>query len=164
MTTQNKSKTPSNDAIHKTASILNQKTSSFSKKATTTPEALLKSLKIQADRAIKERKTFTVMGNYNAVRRALLNRGWLEKVHPNFNQCEKDDWVKFLSMSGQELAELLNNKAYIEKKNIVNVIKRIILSKFLVRNQVDFFWHFGIDPFKINPDNVKLTIINCIKK
>ena len=67
-------------------------------------------------------------------------------------------------MGGQEFAELVNNKAYIEKKNVVNVIKRIILSKFLVRNQVDFFWQFGTDSFKINPDNVKLTIINCIKK
>lgn len=41
-------------------------------------------LKDEVDRAIREKKTFTVKGHFAAVRRALLKRGWIEKYHVSY--------------------------------------------------------------------------------
>lgn len=111
------------------------------------------------DRAIREKKTFTVCGNYWAIRKALVSRGWIEKIVLHHTQSDKDNIRKLLNMT---LNELIENVA---DKNTGHVYKRVILSKMLgTRHQVDLFWDYGSNAYHVNSDNVKLTLINNIRR
>ncbi|XP_026756973.2 tubulin glycylase 3A-like isoform X1 [Galleria mellonella] len=77
-----------------------------------------------ADNAMKERKVFMIKGGgFPAIRRALLERGWIEKYeshkvrHPPTN-------VDPLRVSGKELSK----------------VERMILYKFMEHHSVDFLW------------------------
>lgn len=48
-------------------------------------------IKDEVERAIREKKTFTIKGQFPAVRRALIKRGWIEKYHPNYRLV--DTWI-----------------------------------------------------------------------
>ncbi|OWR49656.1 hypothetical protein KGM_214095 [Danaus plexippus plexippus] len=81
-------------------------------------------LKKIADTAMKERKVFMIKGGgFPAVRRALLERGWVEKYeshkvrHPPSNVDPK-------RVSGKELTK----------------VERMILYKFMEHHSVDFLW------------------------
>ncbi|XP_045511626.1 tubulin glycylase 3A-like isoform X2 [Colias croceus] len=81
-------------------------------------------LKKIADTAMRERKVFMIKGGgFPAVRRALLERGWIEKYeshkvrHPPVN-------VDPRKVSGKELTK----------------VERMILYKFMEHHSVDFLW------------------------
>ncbi|CAG9567443.1 unnamed protein product [Danaus chrysippus] len=81
-------------------------------------------LKKIADTAMKERKVFMIKGGgFPAVRRALLERGWVEKYeshkvrHPPSNVDPK-------RVTGKELTK----------------VERMILYKFMEHHSVDFLW------------------------
>ncbi|XP_017473651.1 PREDICTED: tubulin glycylase 3B isoform X1 [Rhagoletis zephyria] len=63
----------------KSMSVLND-----GKTASATPTRTLSSIyRSRVIEAFRNRRIFTVYGNYHTIRRALLNRGWLEKLTPN---------------------------------------------------------------------------------
>nr|XP_022901851.1 tubulin glycylase 3A-like isoform X1 [Onthophagus taurus] len=112
----------------------------------------------RVDKAIKDRKTFTVCGNFWSVRKALIARGWVEKIHYAYAHPDRDMMKKLLGQSLNDLIEGVSDKSY------GPLYKRVIMSKMLSRHQVDLFWDYGCDPYKLNPDSVKLTIINHIRR
>ncbi|XP_050309335.1 tubulin monoglycylase TTLL3-like [Anthonomus grandis grandis] len=113
-------------------------------------------LKDEVDRAIREKKTFTIKGQFPAVKRALLKRGWIEKYHPNHRL--NDDFRQFKFMEVTDLVDLLRNKEQAES------VKKIIKSKLLKDHQVDLYWDHTYDAFKECPDNIKLTLINRFRR
>lgn len=110
------------------------------------------------DRAIAQKKTFTIVGNYFCVRKGLEQRGWIEKIRISYSTHDNENIRKLHSMCIPELLEKVNDK------NIGPTHKRIIMSKLLARHQVDLYWDQNIDSFKHNPDKVKYTLINMIKR
>lgn len=119
---------------------------------------ILKLLKSQAETAIREKKTFTVCGNYYAIRRALLSRGWVEKIRLNYNTYDKDKLKRLLATSTEELLDGMRDpqNGYI--------YERVLLSKLLGNHQVDFYWDQHNDCFKACRDSVKLTLVNKFKR
>lgn len=110
------------------------------------------------DRAIAQKKTFTIIGGYQCIRRALEHRGWIEKLRISYNMADHDNLRKLQSMS---IPELLNR---VNDKQLGQTHKRMIMSKLLARHQVDLYWDHNIEAFKHNPDKIKYTIINMIKR
>lgn len=82
-------------------------------------------MKYRVDQAIKERKVFTVCGNFYSVRHALVKRGWIEKVHLTFNTYDKD---KLRALMEKDIPELMESA-----RNPINgyQYKRVIFSKML---------------------------------
>lgn len=118
----------------------------------------LRALKETVEKAKQERKTFTVCGNYHTIRRALLERGWIEKIRLSYNTRDRENFRRLQSMSINELITKLNDK------EIGNACKRMIMSKLLYQHQVDFYWDDFNDAFKVNNDKVKYTLINRFKR
>lgn len=110
------------------------------------------------DRAISQKKTFTVVGNYHCVRRALEQRGWIEKLRISYNTYDQENLRKLQAMS---IPELLNK---VNDRKMGASHKRMIMSKLLARHQVDLYWDQNIEAFKHNPDKIKYTLINMIKR
>lgn len=118
----------------------------------------LRALKEIVDRAKQDRKTFTVCGNYSSIRKALIERGWVERLRLSYNMRDRETLQKLQSKSIQELITKVNDKT------IGHLCKRIIMSKFLYNHQVDFYWDDFNDAFKVNNDKVKYTLINKFKR
>ncbi|KAK9888858.1 hypothetical protein WA026_001079 [Henosepilachna vigintioctopunctata] len=118
----------------------------------------LKQLREEVNRAIAEKKTFTLRGNHTAVRKALLKRGWVERFHiSNTEKLESQmNWLRRRSVN--ELQDMMH------VKELNDICKRLIKSKLLVNHQVDLYWGPNYDSFTINPDNVKLTKINKFRR
>ncbi|XP_060517440.1 tubulin glycylase 3A-like [Cylas formicarius] len=112
-------------------------------------------LKDEVERAKSERKTFTVKGNFPAIRRALLTRGWVEKYHPSYRAAEA---TKYRHFDVNELVALLRDK------EAADVCRKLIKSKLLRDHQVDLYWDAGFDAFKECSDSKKLTLINKIRR
>lgn len=110
------------------------------------------------ERAKQERKTFTVCGNHNSIRKALLDRGWVEKIRLSYNLRNRDTLQKLHSMSIQELLPKIHDKI------LGTACKRVIMSKLLYTHQVDFYWDDFNDAFKVNNDKLKYTLINKFKR
>lgn len=110
------------------------------------------------DRAIKEHKTFTICGSYNSIRRALLARGWIEKIHVSYSNPYHERLRRLQALSINELLAGINNK------DLGPVYKRMIISKLLAGHQVDFYWEDMGNPYKFINDKVKLTIINKFRR
>lgn len=118
----------------------------------------LQQLKKEVAQAVYKHKTFTVRGNFPAIRRALLRRGWVEKYHPTYRERLQREIKPLRDQSVQELVSLLHIK------DITDVCKRLIKSKLLGNHQVDLYWGINFDAFAINPDRVKLTKINKFRR
>ncbi|KAJ8954422.1 hypothetical protein NQ318_011097, partial [Aromia moschata] len=115
-------------------------------------------LKDEVDRAKRAEKIFTIRGSFQAVRRALLKRGWIEKYHFCYRDRINEELKKFQHYSIQELLDLVRNK------DVADVCKRLIKSKLLASHQVDFYWSYDYDGFRECPDKVKMTKINKIRR
>ncbi|XP_011191434.2 tubulin glycylase 3B [Zeugodacus cucurbitae] len=68
------------DFKKKSMAILSEGQTTTSNAQTRTLSSIYRSRVIDA---FRNRRIFTVYGNYHTIRRALLNRGWLEKLAPN---------------------------------------------------------------------------------
>ncbi|KAL1490488.1 hypothetical protein ABEB36_013173 [Hypothenemus hampei] len=115
-------------------------------------------IKDEVEKAIRERKTFTIKGQYPAVRRALLKRGWIEKYHSSYRSRLNDDIRGFLTLNVTDLVDLLRNKS------VSDTVKKIIKSKLLRDHQVDLYWDHTFDVFKECNDAKKLTLINRFRR
>lgn len=104
------------------------------------------------NKAKHDRKIFTVCGNFFAVRRSLVERGWLEKVRLLIADKEAQKQLELLP--NNELFEGMKDKLNGEK------YRRALISKLLARHQVDFYWDYFSNPFSINSDKIKRTLIN----
>lgn len=118
----------------------------------------LTAIKEIVERAKQEHKTFTVCGNYNSIRKALLERGWVEKIRLSYNMRDRENFRKLQTMQIPELISKLNDKS------MVNACTRMIMSKLLAGHQVDFYWDDFNDAFRINNDKIKFTLINKFKR
>lgn len=110
------------------------------------------------DRAIRDRKTFTVCGGYNAIRRSLHDRGWVERIRINFHSADRNNIRHLHNFSISELLHGIND----EERGLL--YRRIILSKLLGTHQVDFYWDDINDAFKVNNDKIKYTLINRFRR
>lgn len=79
-------------------------------------------LKKQAADAMKQNKIFTIYGNGNAVRKALLERGWVEKIPPN----------------RMNLSKVRN--ANIKDTEMHNELERLLLSNIVEKSYPNFVW------------------------
>nr|CAI5856602.1 unnamed protein product [Callosobruchus analis] len=118
----------------------------------------LGSIRDEVKAAIKDCKTFTIKGCYPGIRKALLKRGWVEKIHVAYRDRLSDELRKFQNYSIQELVGLLRNK------DISEICRRLIKSKLLMNHQVDLYWSTNYEPFRECSDKVKLTLINRIRR
>lgn len=118
---------------------------------------ILNELKERVERAIRERKTFTVCGNYYTIRKSLLARGWVEKIRLSYNITDKNNMRALEAKTINELLPMLNTKQN-------QAVKTMIMSKLLGKHQVDLYWDQNYDAYKINSDNIKFTLINSIKR
>ncbi|KAF2879228.1 hypothetical protein ILUMI_26942 [Ignelater luminosus] len=150
-TTSSNSKAP----ISPKQGIKRQSTVSIRNLVTNDP---LKHLRDRVETAIREKKTFTVCGNYYTIRRALLARGWIEKIRILYNTYDRDNLRKLQSTN---ILELLHN---INDPQNGYVYKRMIMSKLLGQHQVDFYWDQNFDCFRVCHDNVKLTMVNRFRR
>lgn len=80
-------------------------------------------LKNLAANAIRENKIFSVYGKCHAVRRALLDRGWVEKIAPNRMNLSKIRSEKFSS-----------------KTKLQNELESILLSNLVEKYIPNFIW------------------------
>lgn len=103
--------------------------------------------------AKRNRKTFTICGNFYSLRRAFAERGWIEKMRINIME-DRESWRKIESLSNFELVDGMRNKESGEK------YRRVFLTKLLAGHQVDFYWDYLTNPFTVNNDKVKRTLIN----
>ncbi|CAH1991743.1 unnamed protein product [Acanthoscelides obtectus] len=118
----------------------------------------LGSIRDEVKMAIKNNKTFTIKGSYPGVRRSLLKRGWVEKIHVAYRDRLSNEMKKFQSYSVTELVRLLHNK------DISEICRRLIKSKLLINHQVDLYWSTNYEPFRECSDKVKQTLINRIRR
>ncbi|XP_072376802.1 uncharacterized protein [Diabrotica undecimpunctata] len=114
--------------------------------------------KEEVDAAIKAKKTFTVKGSFPAIRRALLRRGWIEKLGTTHRDLNTADLRTYASKAIVELLDLIR-----QNHPESNLCKRIIRSKLLINHQVDFYWCFNYHGFRECPDKNKLTLFNKIR-
>ncbi|KAG5877281.1 hypothetical protein JTB14_021416 [Gonioctena quinquepunctata] len=121
------------------------------------PACSLGSLQAEVDRAITARKTFTIRGNYGGVRRALLKRGWVEKIHFTLRDQINKDINKFRSYSIPELVSLIGHN------DVADICRRLIKSKLLANHQVDLYYGPNFESYKECPDKEKETLINRIR-
>ncbi|RVE54648.1 hypothetical protein evm_000769 [Chilo suppressalis] len=81
-------------------------------------------LKDLASNAIKENKIFSVYGSCNAVRKALLERGWVEKIPPNRMNLTK-----------------IRNGTITSKSDIHGELERLLLSNLVEKYNPNFVWN-----------------------
>ncbi|XP_035445630.2 tubulin glycylase 3A isoform X3 [Spodoptera frugiperda] len=81
------------------------------------------SLKCLATRAIRERKIFSIVGSCNAIRTALLERGWVEKLPANKMNLNK-----------------LKNGALTTKRDIHTELERLLVSNLVEKYPPNFIW------------------------
>lgn len=118
----------------------------------------LSEIKATVERAKQEKKTFTVCGNYQSIRKALLERGWVEKIRLSYNMRDRENLRKLQLMQIPELISKVKDKV------IGGACRRVIMSKLLTGHQVDFYWDDFHDAFKVNNDKNKYTLINRFRR
>ncbi|KAH9635058.1 hypothetical protein HF086_004412 [Spodoptera exigua] len=98
-----------------------------------------KSLKGQALRAIRENKIFSVYGSCNAIRMALLERGWVEKIPANRMNLSK-----------------IKNGTYSTKSDIHRELERLLLSNLVEKYPPNFIWR--------TRDELRSSVIDMTKE
>lgn len=82
-----------------------------------------RNLKSLAANAIKEKKIFSVYGSCNAVRKALLDRCWVEKIPPNRMNLSK-----------------IRNGTFSSKSQIQSELEGLLLSNLVEKYNPNFIW------------------------
>lgn len=108
-------------------------------------------LKSLASVAIKENKIFSIYGCCGAVRKALLERGWVEKIPPNRMNLSK-----------------IRNGTFTNKAEIHGELERLLLSNLVEKYNPNFIWRVKDehrDPPLLIDMNTKEcnTIVNKLK-
>lgn len=85
-------------------------------------------LKTRANNAMKNNKIFTVCGSCNAVRKALVERGWVEKIPQNKMTLAK-----------------IRHKAETSKCDVHGELEQILLSNLVDKNDPNFIWYSSDD-------------------
>ncbi|XP_069357182.1 tubulin glycylase 3A-like isoform X1 [Maniola hyperantus] len=80
-------------------------------------------LKIIASKAIRDNKIFIIYGSCNAVKEALLERGWVEKMPTNRMNLSK-----------------IRTDIFSSKTKIQNELERLLLSNFVEKHNPNFVW------------------------
>lgn len=93
---------------------LSQKEKSFLISSCQLKSSRYKNLKDEATNAMKQNKIFAIYGRCNAVRKALVERGWIEKIPPKRMTLNK-----------------IRNGAFSDKNDIKNELDRMLLSNFV---------------------------------
>lgn len=135
--------------------VINSNTAAFRHMSET---EILSILRRTVDKAISDKKTFTVLGNYYTIRRGLLQRGWIEKLRFNYNLQDRNNLRLLDARSINELLPLASHAQHGYHARCV------IMSKLMGSHQVDFYWDQSYDAYRINPDDTKYTLINSIKR
>ncbi|XP_075991994.1 protein monoglycylase TTLL8-like isoform X2 [Anticarsia gemmatalis] len=101
-------------------------------------------LKNLASKAIEDRKIFTIYGYCNAARKALTERGWVEKIPPNRMNLSK-----------------IKNGTLSSKPEIHTELERLLLSSLVNKYTPTFIWHTKdeIADTSIDMTNKDCTII-----
>lgn len=87
-----------------------------------------KNLKDLAANAIKQNKIFAIYGCCNAIRKALVERGWVEKIPPKRMNLNK-----------------IRNGTFTDKNDIKRELDRILLSCFVEKAVPNFIWRTNDD-------------------
>ncbi|XP_028159186.1 tubulin monoglycylase TTLL3-like [Ostrinia furnacalis] len=108
-------------------------------------------LKNLASTAIKENKIFSIYGSCGAVRKALLERGWVEKIPPNRMNLSK-----------------IRNGTFTNKSEIHGELERLLLSNLVEKYNPNFIWRVKDEqrePPMIDMNSAKEcnTIVNKLK-
>ncbi|KAL0894533.1 hypothetical protein ABMA27_013110 [Loxostege sticticalis] len=104
-------------------------------------------LKRVALQAIEENKIFSINGNCSAIRKALLERGWIEKMPPNRMNLSK-----------------IRNGTFRNKTEIHEELERILLSNFVEKCQPDFIWYVKDEPFGVGATLIDMTDLDTAKE
>ncbi|XP_019868067.1 tubulin glycylase 3B isoform X2 [Aethina tumida] len=91
----------------------------------------LAELKARVDFAVHHHKVFMIRGRWDAIRNALVRRGWIEKLY--FPSCT-GDVRRFMSYTVTDLASYMR----IEDKR--PIVQRVICSRYLGDQPVDLYW------------------------
>ncbi|CAH0556926.1 unnamed protein product [Brassicogethes aeneus] len=120
------------------------------------PLLSLQELKQKANEAMRKKKTFTVRGRWNVVRKALVSRGWVEKIvnEPGLNK----DLRRMMYYTVPELNILMR------VEDLRELCARVILSKHLDEHQVDLYWSSQFQYFKAYANSSKLSLINRFRR
>ncbi|CAD0196344.1 unnamed protein product [Chrysodeixis includens] len=106
------------------------------------------SLKTLAAQAIREGKIFSVYGYCNAIRVALLERGWVEKIPANKMNLAK-----------------IRNGVYSSKPEINGELERLLLSNLVEKHPANFIWRTReeLRDTTIDMNRENTTIVNKLK-
>lgn len=107
-------------------------------------------LKSLATNAMKENKIFSIYGNCNAVRKALLERGWVEKIPAYRMNLSK-----------------IRNGTLSSKTDINYELERLLLSNFVEKCNANFIWRTNDEltdsSHTIDMKKEYFTIVNKLK-
>ncbi|KAM3962803.1 tubulin glycylase 3A [Aphomia sociella] len=105
-------------------------------------------LKTLAANAVRENKLFSIYGSCNAVRDALLERGWVEKIPPNKMNLSK-----------------IRNGTFSNQPEIHGELERLLLSNLVEKHNPNFIWRTKDRPNDTIIDMTKEnnTIVNKLK-
>lgn len=101
----------------------------------------LNELRNQAEVAIKQHKVFMIRGGFHSLRKALLKRGWVEKIDPNKSPRSLCPVQSCSEVTVGDLTDDLPRRKPGESMSAHNdKCTRMILNKFLAHTPVDFYW------------------------
>ncbi|XP_018320481.1 tubulin glycylase 3D-like [Agrilus planipennis] len=127
----------------------------LAKPHTAMPEELRK-IKAEVDKAVAQKKIFSVGGNFYSIRKALIKRGWVEKMKISFRSSGLVR--KLFTASMAELLDLLKDK---EQGWLA---KRIIITRMLANHPVDLFWDYSNNIFKNSSQgNNRFPFVNRLR-
>lgn len=108
----------------------------------------------RVNKARNDRKTFSICGNFNPIRRALAERGWMEKPRP-YHISDRDQIRQLEQLPNAELYDSVMRGGEHGDR-----CRRALISKLLTRHQVDFYWDYSTNPFAVLSDKLKRTLVN----
>ncbi|CAG9784611.1 unnamed protein product [Diatraea saccharalis] len=106
-------------------------------------------LKCLASTAIKENKIFSIYGSCNAVRKALVERGWVEKIPPDRMNLSK-----------------VRNGTFTNKSDLHGELERLLLSNLVDKYNPNFIWRVKdehYEPPLIDMTKECSTVVNKLR-